>query len=67
MVDFKFDSSEQAIRRKISRLKTDNKIAIIRKDFYVVLPPVEHKGLTLLYRKKDVLDRGLTLKEIKFS
>ena len=34
-----FDSSEQAIRRKLYRLKTDNKIAIIRKDFYVVLPP----------------------------
>ena len=34
-----FDSSEQAIRRKLYRLKADNKIAIIRKDFYVVLPP----------------------------
>jgi predicted transcriptional regulator of viral defense system len=34
-----FDSSEQAIRRKIYRLKADNKIAIIRKDFYVILPP----------------------------
>jgi predicted transcriptional regulator of viral defense system len=34
-----FDSSEQAIRKKLYRLKADNKIAIIRKDFYVVLPP----------------------------
>jgi predicted transcriptional regulator of viral defense system len=34
-----FDSSEQAIRRKLYRLNADNKIAIIRKDFYVVLPP----------------------------
>jgi predicted transcriptional regulator of viral defense system len=34
-----FASSEQAIRRKLYRLKADNKIAIIRKDFYVVLPP----------------------------
>lgn len=34
-----FDSSEQAIRKKISRLKADNKIKIIRKDFYIVLPP----------------------------
>jgi predicted transcriptional regulator of viral defense system len=34
-----FDSSEQAIRRKLYRLKADNKIAIIRKNFYVVLPP----------------------------
>ena len=34
-----FDSSEQAIRRKLYRLKADNKIAIIRKDFYVALPP----------------------------
>jgi predicted transcriptional regulator of viral defense system len=34
-----FDSSEQALRRKLYRLKADNKIAIIRKDFYVVLPP----------------------------
>jgi predicted transcriptional regulator of viral defense system len=34
-----FDSSEQAIRRKIYRLKADNKIAVIRKNFYVALPP----------------------------
>ena len=34
-----FESSEQAIRRKLYRLKADNKIAIIRKGFYVVLPP----------------------------
>jgi predicted transcriptional regulator of viral defense system len=34
-----FDSSEQAIRKKLYRLNADNKIAIIRKDFYVVLPP----------------------------
>ncbi|MDR1883687.1 MAG: type IV toxin-antitoxin system AbiEi family antitoxin [Prevotella sp.] len=34
-----FDSSERAIRQKLYRLKADNKIAIIRKDFYVVLPP----------------------------
>ena len=34
-----FDVSEQAIRRKINRLKNAKKIAIIRKDFYVVLPP----------------------------
>jgi predicted transcriptional regulator of viral defense system len=38
-LDQTFDSSEQAIRRKLYRLKADNKIAIIRKDFYVVLPP----------------------------
>lgn len=35
----RFNSSEQAIRRKISRLKADNKISIIRKDFYVILLP----------------------------
>ncbi len=34
-----FDSSEQAIRRKLYRLKADKKIAIIRKDFYVILSP----------------------------
>jgi predicted transcriptional regulator of viral defense system len=34
-----FSSSEQAIRRKLYRLKADKKIAIIRKDFYAVLPP----------------------------
>lgn len=34
-----FDVSDEAIRRKINRLKNDRKIAIVRKDFYVVLPP----------------------------
>lgn len=42
-----FDSSEQAIRRKLYRLKADNKIAIIRKDFYVVLPPEYAKNGSL--------------------
>lgn len=51
-----FDSSEQAIRRKISRLKADNKIAIIRKDFYVVLPPeYTEKGSLPLYLYIDDL------------
>jgi len=42
-----FDSSEQAIRRKLYRLKADNKIAIIRKDFYVALPPEYAKNGSL--------------------
>jgi predicted transcriptional regulator of viral defense system len=42
-----FDSSEQAIRRKLYRLNADNKIAIIRKDFYVVLPPEYSKDGSL--------------------
>jgi predicted transcriptional regulator of viral defense system len=42
-----FDSSEQAIRRKIYRLHAANKIAIIRKDFYVVLPPEYAKNGSL--------------------
>jgi predicted transcriptional regulator of viral defense system len=42
-----FDSSEQAIRKKLYRLKADNKIAIIRKDFYVVLPPEYSKNGSL--------------------
>ena len=42
-----FDSSEQAIRRKLYRLKADNKIAIVRKDFYVVLPPEYAKNNSL--------------------
>jgi len=42
-----FDSSEQAIRRKLYRLKADNKISIIRKDFYVVLPPEYAKNGSL--------------------
>jgi predicted transcriptional regulator of viral defense system len=42
-----FNSSEQAIRKKLYRLKADNKIAIIRKDFYVVLPPEYAKNASL--------------------
>jgi predicted transcriptional regulator of viral defense system len=42
-----FDSSEQAIRKKISRLKADSKITAIRKDFYVVLPPEYTENGTL--------------------
>jgi predicted transcriptional regulator of viral defense system len=42
-----FNSSEQAIRKKLYRLKADNKIAIIRKDFYAVLPPEYAKNGSL--------------------
>jgi predicted transcriptional regulator of viral defense system len=42
-----FNSSGQAIRKKLYRLKADNKIAIIRKDFYVVLPPEYAKNGSL--------------------
>jgi predicted transcriptional regulator of viral defense system len=34
-----FDSSAHALQQKIYRLRAENKIAIIRKNFYVVLPP----------------------------
>lgn len=55
-----FDSSEQAIRRKISRLKTDNKIATIRKDFYIVLPPeYTEKGTLPVYMYIDDLMKYL--------
>lgn len=55
-----FDSSEQAIRRKISRLKTSNKIAIVRKDFYVVIPPeYSEKGYLPLYLYIDDLMKFL--------
>ncbi|MBF0577383.1 type IV toxin-antitoxin system AbiEi family antitoxin [Dysgonomonas sp. GY617] len=55
-----FDSSEQAIRRKIYRLKADNKIAIIRKDFYVVLPPeYTEKGSLPIYLYIDDLMKYL--------
>jgi predicted transcriptional regulator of viral defense system len=55
-----FDSSEQAIRRKICRLKADNKIAIIRKDFYVVLPPeYAEKGSLPIYLYIDDLMKYL--------
>lgn len=55
-----FDSSEQAIRKKISRLKADNKIATIRKDFYVVLPPEYAENGTLpVYLYIDELMRYL--------
>lgn len=55
-----FDSSEQAIRRKIYRLKADNKIAIIRKDFYVVLPPeYTEKGSLPIYMYIDDLMKYL--------
>lgn len=51
-----FDSSEQAIRKKISRLKADNKIAIVRKDFYIVIPPeYSDKGTLPLYLYIDDL------------
>jgi len=42
-----FDSSEQAIRRKLYRLNSENKIAIIRKDFYIALPPEYAKNGSL--------------------
>jgi predicted transcriptional regulator of viral defense system len=55
-----FDSSEQAIRRKIYRLKADNKIAIVRKDFYVVLPPeYTEKGSLPIYLYIDDLMKYL--------
>lgn len=55
-----FDSSEQAIRKKISRLKVDNKIAAIRKDFYVVLPPeYTEKGTLPVYLYIDDLMKYL--------
>lgn len=55
-----FDSSEQAIRRKIYRLKASNKIAIIRKDFYVVLPPeYTAKGSLPIYLYIDDLMKYL--------
>ncbi|MFT3739581.1 MAG: type IV toxin-antitoxin system AbiEi family antitoxin [Breznakibacter sp.] len=52
-----FDSSEQALRRKITRLNADKKIAIIRKDFYVVLPPeyTEKGGLPLYLYIDDLM------------
>jgi predicted transcriptional regulator of viral defense system len=34
-----FNSSEQSLRKKIYRLKAENKIGIISKNFYTVLPP----------------------------
>lgn len=55
-----FNSSEQAIRRKISRLKTANKIATIRKDFYIVLPPeYTEKGTLPVYLYVDDLMKFL--------
>lgn len=51
-----FNSSKQAIRKKISRLKADNKIATIRKDFYIVLPPeYAEKGTLPVYLYIDDL------------
>lgn len=55
-----FDSSEQAIRKKISRLKSDNKITTIRKDFYIVLPPeYTEKGTIPVYLYIDDLMKFL--------
>ncbi|GHT24801.1 hypothetical protein FACS189430_10390 [Bacteroidia bacterium] len=55
-----FDSSELSIRRKICRLRADNKIAIIRKDFYVALPPeYAEKGSLPIYLYIDDLMKYL--------
>lgn len=55
-----FNSSEQAIRRKIYRLNVEGKIAIIRKDFYVVLPPeYAQKGALPIYLYIDDLMKFL--------
>lgn len=35
----KFDTSEKAILQKIYRLKNKNKLAQVRKEFYVIIPP----------------------------
>jgi len=54
-----FDSSEQAIRKKLYRLKADNKIAIIRKNFYVVLPPeyAQNGSLPIFLYIDDLMKR----------
>jgi predicted transcriptional regulator of viral defense system len=55
-----FNSSDQAIRQKIYRLKADNKISIIRKDFYVALPPeYAEKGSLPIYLYIDDLMKYL--------
>jgi len=55
-----FDSSELALRRKITRLNTEKRIAIIRRDFYVVLPPeYTEKGNLPLYLYIDDLMKFL--------
>ncbi len=41
-----FDSSEKAILQNIYRLKSKNLLAQVRKEFYVILPPVySHRGM----------------------
>ena len=55
-----FDSSEQAIRKKKSRLKADSKIVTIRKNFYIVLPPeYAENGTFPVYLYIDELMRYL--------
>lgn len=42
----KFDVSEKAILQKIFRLKNKNKLAQVRKEFYVIIPPqYSHRGM----------------------
>lgn len=54
------DSSEQAIRKKKSRLKADSKIVTIRKNFYIVLPSeYAENGTFLVYLYIDELMRYL--------
>ena len=55
-----FDSSEQALRKKITRLNASKKIAIIRKDFYVTLPPeYTERGCLPIYLYIDDLMKFL--------
>lgn len=55
-----FNASDQALRRKITRLNADKKIAIIRKDFYVVLSPEQTiNGTIPLYLYIDDLMKYL--------
>ena len=55
-----FNSSEQALRKKITRLNADKKIAIIRKDFYVILSPeYTERGCLPIYLYIDDLMKYL--------